>query len=273
MTCLHFVVSSHCCPQRSKSCKSFRCCIKTNWNGKSVFPWQHPSNGSFLRSCLDSNSPKHTKEQNRVPNDKLLLTRQQLNRCKRFLELSYHSTLEEVGLVEYGDAKEAVEIKLLIQKCGTDYLVKSRVNTRLTCECDRCLNPFRLAVEGYFQLLLASKPNVEEVYHSAQQEEANQLASTTLGFEDLEIEVWEPFTSDVEQVSLYSHVYDSIMLSLPSKILCDESCPGIPIEEYQNNVVSESTLSVDKEEKQDREQQAVGWEDIYKLKDYFQKDS
>jgi len=237
--------------------------------------WNPPC---WLHCCSNSNMP-----QKAAVVDKLFLTRQQLNRCKRVLELSYRSNLEEVGLVEYGNPAEVVSVSLVVQKCGTsDYLIKSKVHTRLECLCDRCLNKFSLEVDGYFQLLLASKPNALQEWEDKEEEEdIRRLASSVVGFEDLDIEVWEPFTLDMEQVSLYSHVYDSILLSLPTKILCDERCPGIPIEEYQKNVVTNpmsnvplveynNTTAAQETHDDNNNNRPVGWEDVQQLQVHFQ---
>eukprot|EP00871_Galdieria_phlegrea_P003041 jgi/Galph1/3738/GphlegSOOS_G2419.1 len=209
--------------------------------------------------------------------DRLFLTRQQLNSCRKHLHLTYHSTLEEIGVVEYGNTDEEVSIKLTIDNHNGDYSVKSTVNTQLLCECDRCLEKFMLPVEGYFQLWLsATPPYDEQVMNNNNSRVDNAVEDNIeyLGIDDLEIEVWEPYTSDVQEVSLYSHVYDSVQLALPSKILCNENCPGLPIEAYQKNVTvraSESSIRPlqkvktevpEKESKVVEEHISAKWEDI-----------
>ena len=104
----------------------------------------------------------------------------------------------------------SINAKIRVEKHGRDILLRGHLAGRLELNCSRCLTPFTGPVEADFDLLLV--PGPEPV--TAEPEELNAT--------DLDLDYYSG-----EIVNLEAILREQILLQLPLKPLCAESCRGL----------------------------------------------
>lgn len=114
---------------------------------------------------------------------------------------------EDPGL-EFTGARITGEVDL--SKHGQDILVRGSLSGQIELACGRCLEPFAAPTAIEFDLLLVPGP----INAAAAKEE--------LSPEDLDLDY---YTGEI--VDLESILREQIILMLPLKPLCDESCKGL----------------------------------------------
>ena len=97
-----------------------------------------------------------------------------------------------------------------LSKHGHDILVRGNLSGRMELACGRCLEPFTAPVAIEFDLLLVPGPTGAD----AVKEE--------LSPEDLDLDFYTGETVDLESI-----LREQIILMLPLKPLCDETCKGL----------------------------------------------
>jgi len=115
---------------------------------------------------------------------------------------------EEDPALEFADARITGDVHL--SKHGHDILVRGNLSGQLELTCSRCLEPFTAPAAIDFDLLLVPGP----AYAAAAKEE--------LSPDDLDLDY---YTGEI--VDLESILREQIILMLPLKPLCDESCKGL----------------------------------------------
>jgi uncharacterized protein len=105
---------------------------------------------------------------------------------------------------------EPVGLSFDVFKSGESYRVAGRVKTTLELTCSRCLDGFRLPVDGPF--------DVRFLPHS------QNLGEGELEVEDEELDVG--YFSD-ESIDLGQLVREQFYLAIPMKPLCREDCRGL----------------------------------------------
>ena len=110
--------------------------------------------------------------------------------------------------LEFSDA--AITGSVHLARHGRDILVRGRLQGQLRLHCGRCLEAFTAPVDAAFDLLLAPKP-------LAQGPEEKELSPAEL---DLDF-----YSGEV--VDLESILREQIILMLPLKPLCAETCQGL----------------------------------------------
>jgi uncharacterized protein len=97
-----------------------------------------------------------------------------------------------------------------LSKHGHDILVRGSLSGQLELACGRCLEPFAAPAAIDFDLLLVPAP-------------ANATATAEeLSPDDLDLDYYTGETIDLESI-----VREQIILMLPLKPLCEESCKGL----------------------------------------------
>lgn len=122
------------------------------------------------------------------------------------LDLEFEETLVLETLRLLSPAKA----KLRIEKVSSEVLAKGRVSTSIELQCSRCLKKFSKAVEA----------NVNVVYHPLEElkgEEKHEIKE-----DELDMGFYKGEELDVQEI-----VTEQIILSVPMKPLCSESCKGI----------------------------------------------
>jgi DUF177 domain-containing protein len=114
---------------------------------------------------------------------------------------------EDPGL-EFADARITGEVHL--SKHGPDILVRGSLSGQMELACSRCLEPFGAPAAIDFDLLLVPGPA------------SAAAAKEELSPEDLDLDYYTGETVDLESI-----LREQIILMLPLKPLCDESCKGL----------------------------------------------
>jgi uncharacterized protein len=115
---------------------------------------------------------------------------------------------EDSGLEFAGPG--ALTGSVYVEKHGRDILLRGHLEGRLELHCSRCLTPYAAPVAADFDLLLAPGPEPA----SAGEEE--------LSAADLDLDYYSG-----EVVDLESLIREQVILLLPLKPLCAESCKGL----------------------------------------------
>ncbi len=105
-------------------------------------------------------------------------------------------------------------LQLTAHKQGADVVVRGRLDAALLVDCSRCLEPAHLAVQTEVVSLLTARGRVLRP-------EPDEVELTP---EDLDREF---FTGD--RIVLDDIVREHLLLEVPIKPLCSESCTGIPV--------------------------------------------
>ena len=103
-----------------------------------------------------------------------------------------------------------VDYELKIEKAGNSIWIRGPVRARLSLTCARCLEQFTFSVASRLDMeLLPGK-------------EAPGGPEVELRTEEMDIYYFEG-----EEIDIDPYIYEEIMLSIPLKALCAESCKGI----------------------------------------------
>ena len=113
---------------------------------------------------------------------------------------------EDPGL-DFADARITGLVHL--SKHGHDLLVRGNLSGHMELACSRCLEPFSAPAAIDFDLLLAPGP-------------AHAAAAEELSPDDLDLDY---YTGEI--VDLESLLREQIILMMPLKPLCDETCKGL----------------------------------------------
>lgn len=160
----------------------------------------------------------------------------------RPVRLTRQCKLEELDLElkeEVADT-DVADIQLLSQSVQADFRVFGVVSTVVPRTCDRCLKSYRAHSQGRFEVWL-SNTGVESV-KGLSDEEMNNL------------EAIEDFSGSEAKVDLVPHVRDAVILSLPSKSLCDVDCAGIAAKSNKSGSVKYGVVADEEASKQSQSQ-------------------
>jgi uncharacterized protein len=109
-------------------------------------------------------------------------------------------------LVENPPFSHPIAISLQVDKEPQEVKIDGLVTTTATFECDRCLIEFTQELQGDFHLLVTQ-------------------ATKSLGTaSDEDLITISPTTSEID---LTRYIYDTLILSIPMKKLCDPACRGL----------------------------------------------
>ncbi|HXX54133.1 MAG TPA: DUF177 domain-containing protein [Thermodesulfovibrionales bacterium] len=103
-----------------------------------------------------------------------------------------------------------VTVKLRLEKVGTEVLAQGEVATRMELQCSRCLRNFPKDMD--------TKINV--VYHPV--EELRGEEKREVKEDELDMGFYEDNELDIQDL-----IVEQVLLSVPMKALCSESCRGI----------------------------------------------
>jgi uncharacterized protein len=114
---------------------------------------------------------------------------------------------EDPGL-EFADAR--ITGRVLLEKHGRDILVRGRLAGQLELACSRCLESFVAPATTDFDLILVPGPALADA-------EEEELSRT-----DLDLDYYTRQLVDLERL-----LREQIILMMPLKPLCDETCKGL----------------------------------------------
>jgi uncharacterized protein len=116
------------------------------------------------------------------------------------------------GEIEAHDGRvvriEGVRAELAIQKAATEYFCQGRVQAGLVLECSRCLKPFHVELSEPTDFIVCSE----------------EQAAGREAFDD---EDYVYFQGNDLKVDIVEPVRQALVLALPLKPLCVETCKGL----------------------------------------------
>ncbi len=122
------------------------------------------------------------------------------------------------GTHEYELSKKAVELELqenfigdvtvraTLEKSSRQILLRARLTSNASFQCDRCLDEFKKEISPAFQLVYVW--DVQD--HSKESDEDIRM-----------------LTPDINIIDISDAVRDSALLAVPLKLLCREDCAGL----------------------------------------------
>jgi len=126
-------------------------------------------------------------------------------------EITHIHSIESLNLEENADVVERfirpINVTVSLNKMGRQYFLKVLVQTTGKMTCDRCLANFDQEVRDVFRIVYSSEP--EQAFTSEDEKGLRYIASDTV---ELDI------TEDIKE---------SVLLLIPMKSLCSETCQGI----------------------------------------------
>lgn len=103
-----------------------------------------------------------------------------------------------------------IDYELTLTRSGQNVWVRGAVETKLALVCDRCLEEFTYAIRADLDIELVPK------------EDAPDAPEVELKSEEL-----DQYYFEGEDIDLDPYVYEEVMLNIPIKALCAESCKGM----------------------------------------------
>ncbi|MEZ0361934.1 MAG: YceD family protein [Hydrogenobacter sp.] len=125
----------------------------------------------------------------------------------------YRLSPKELSLpADMGELKDPVNVYVEITKEKGGYHVHMEIEGNITLECSRCLSPFVREMSLSEDVRIEPYP-MRDIVH--------------IKPKDLDVSFFE----DEESFNLVNLVREQIILSVPTKPLCDPQCKGIPLKE------------------------------------------
>lgn len=103
-----------------------------------------------------------------------------------------------------------VEYELTVQKVEDSIWVRGPVETQLSLTCDRCLDRFAFSVKSRLDIELRPR------------QKASLATEVELKTDEMDVYYFEG-----EELDIDPYVFEEVMLNIPIKALCSESCKGI----------------------------------------------
>lgn len=103
-----------------------------------------------------------------------------------------------------------LEARIKVSRVSDKFVVQGTLSGELKIRCDRCLEPFDLAVETSFHLYLVTRGGGES-------EEEVELLD-----EEMEVDFIKGETLDLDEV-----IQEQLYLSVPMKCVCAAACRGL----------------------------------------------
>lgn len=133
----------------------------------------------------------------------------------------------EINFSDYiGDInpEEKVQAKLTASVCDFDVNIKGNIKAELLLQCDRCLENFIHNVDL----------NINEDFMN------EKLADTYQKEQELSKNDFVEILDENNEIDIKDLVYQSILLDIPNKRLCNEECQGI-----QNTIINKNEENID----------------------------
>ncbi len=110
-------------------------------------------------------------------------------------------------------ALDRADVSCRVTKSGETVIIEGKLEAVVKTSCSRCLEPVRFPREIEFRYVLAPKP---------EQAAGKFGAETGLSEEELDFGYYEGGLIDLDPF-----IFEQIVLLIPIKALCDESCKGL----------------------------------------------
>jgi len=130
------------------------------------------------------------------------------------IDRSWNEPVEAVNEIFAGEPHNTLHlvapfsVNVHLAKIGEDVDIKGDFNVKIEFECDRCCDASSLVIKDKFHLFLMPKKDYED------EEEVDEEGEMELGYYE-------------EEVDLSEYVKELLLLALPVKLLCSDTCRGI----------------------------------------------
>lgn len=123
-------------------------------------------------------------------------------------EFNLNETPEEIGFKpEDAEFEKLISSDIEVNKIGEKFIVKGEIKTVMDLECSRCLEKFKYNINANFKLIYI-KDKISK-YGEINKEEMDEIT----------------FTEDILNVD--DDVRQTIILEIPMKPVCKETCKGL----------------------------------------------
>ncbi len=123
-------------------------------------------------------------------------------------ELSFSESAEDLDLTAEGiEFPEPIEVDVTVNQTGDEIIVQGRLSTMAGMDCSRCLERFEMPVSSKLQFVI-------------------QLLELNAA-QDSDDEDFVILPKTTQEYDLSGRVREAIMLEIPLKSLCKESCIGL----------------------------------------------
>ena len=123
-------------------------------------------------------------------------------------ELNFSESAEDLDLAAEGvEFPEPIEVELTATKTGDEIIIQGRLSTTAGMDCSRCLERFELPISSKLQFVI-------------------QLLDINAP-QDSDDEDFVILPKTIQEYDLAERVREAILLELPLKPLCSESCRGL----------------------------------------------
>ncbi len=115
---------------------------------------------------------------------------------------------KDIHLEDYKVFKNEINIRSELEKRDKNIFVLNHVQTQAVFECDKCLVNFTVNIEDEFKLSFTSDKKYAE--YKSNDEEMVQL-----------------IMPNTREIDLAAGIRDSLILTLPMRVVCSDSCKGL----------------------------------------------
>lgn len=119
----------------------------------------------------------------------------------------FQQRLPEAGLADF--VLDRVDVACMVRKMKENVFIEGSVTTAAEMPCSRCLEATRLSFQSSFHYTFAPSPSLPQ--------EDVELTLTDLDFAHYE----------EDAIDLDAAIFEQILLQIPLKPLCAESCRGL----------------------------------------------
>ena len=119
---------------------------------------------------------------------------------------SYHLTADSASLNLDERFNNQVVVDATVEKSGTQVFLSAEVIASASFECDRCLAPFLSPLRSSYRMYYLTEESAENT------------------MDPLELQIVPPGFSVID---LHDDVRQTVLLSVPFKLLCSERCKGL----------------------------------------------
>jgi uncharacterized protein len=118
----------------------------------------------------------------------------------------YHFSVEPQDLLLEKNFRNKVEVNARLEKTSRQLILRTYIHTEALFQCDRCLKEFDKSLDAEYSMVY--------IYHE----------NETGAFNPEEVSIISP---DTVSIDLTEDVHQLIVLSVPLKLLCSDSCKGL----------------------------------------------
>lgn len=143
----------------------------------------------------------------KIPIDEITQSAKEIHFAERIEDLNGIYTKGEPRDYEF---PESLEVDLVYYRSGVDIFFQGSFAAQFEGRCSRCLEEYPFTIDKEFDLVLTPDPSVADRPNG-------ELSRSDLGLS----------TYSSEEINLAPLIKEQVLLALPTRPLCQESCRGL----------------------------------------------